>query len=304
MLQLNDLLENFSCDLCGQRNEEFLYTKCGVISRYPFRVVRCRSCGLIYVNPRLSEQALLGLYDKDYYNGKGFDHNVNYVEDFHKKSDIDKVFRPEETIRIIQEIVPPPSTFLDFGCGLGDLLRQAIKHGYKAEGFEVSPFATEFVRGNGFRVYDSFDQLPHEQYDIVTAIEVLEHCCSPTKVLATIYKCLKHGGVFYYITANFDGFGGSKDYRDGYVLPEGHIHFFSTRVMKSYFKKIGYSQVFCFQSKAYQRSGRLFRFLSELGLIENQDTPTTFSGKFLYYGLLNLTSVLKLRKVSLPLARK
>jgi len=309
MNQLDGLLETFPCDLCGQQNEEFLYTKRGILTNYPFRVVRCCSCGLIYLNPRLGEQAIMELYDRSYYNGKGFDSHVNYIADFDKENDIDKTFRPEETVKIIKEIVPPPSVLLDFGCGLSDFMRQATKHGYNVEGFEVSNFAVEFAGANGFKVYNNLDQLPHEQYDIVTAIEVLEHCSSPTKALSAIYQCMKPGGTFYYTTANFDGFyrkwcSGIKDSLDGYIVPEGHVHFFSTQVMKSYFTKIGYSKVFHFEPKTYVKNGRLFQLLLRLGLVETTDIPNTFLGRLSYYGARNIASALGLRKRPLPLARK
>jgi len=309
MNQAEILVQNFPCDLCGEVNEEFLYTKRGSLTNYPFRVVRCRSCGLIYLNPRLGEQAIKELYDGNYYNGKGFDPHVNYVTDFDKQEDADKTFHPGETVNIIEEIVSPPAALLDFGCGLGDFMRQAARHGYRVEGFEVSGFAAEFARTNQSEVYGQMDQIPTEKYDIVTAIEVLEHCSYPMKCLSAIYRSLKPGGTFYYTTGNFDGFYkkwrlGLKDSLDGYIAPEGHIHFFSTPVMKKYFKKLGFSETFDFEPKAYQAGGRLFQLLSKFGLIESQPAPKTFWGKSSYYGARKLARVLGLRRKPLPLAKK
>jgi len=204
MDQIERSLINAPCDLCGKNNNQLLYFKRGVLTGYDFRVVRCRSCGLIFLNPRLTEQSVAELYSREYYNGKGFDPSVNYIMDFSKESDTDKIFRPEETVRIIKEIVPPPAMLLDFGCGLGDLVRQANKHGYIAEGFEISSFALEFARANGISVYDSPRKLPDERYDMITAIEVLEHCFSPMTTLSAIYRCLKPGGIFYYTTCGND----------------------------------------------------------------------------------------------------
>lgn len=306
----DDLLEQFPCDLCGRTDEEHILTKRGTLTGYPFRIVRCRTCGLIYSNPRLNENEISSLYDEEYYDGKGFDPNVGHLSDYEKKSDIEKGFRPEETVRIINEISPPPVSFLDFGCGIGDLMRQATKYGYNAEGFEVSHFAADFAISNGFKVYTNLAELPNEKYDIVTAIEVLEHCSSPMKALDAIYSCLKPGGYFYYSTANFDGFhrrwhlGNMDKALEGYILPEGHIHFFSSSVMKSYFKKIGFSRSFFFEPKTYRR-GRLYYSLLNYGLI-NQTTefPVSFIQKLAYYGGRKVASFLGLRLRLLPLARK
>jgi 2-polyprenyl-3-methyl-5-hydroxy-6-metoxy-1,4-benzoquinol methylase len=307
MTELDGLLDTFPCDLCGKRDEEFLYTKQGVLTGYPFRVVRCRSCGLVYINPRLGEQVIAELYDKYYYNGKGFDPNVNYIADYDRENDTDKQFRPEETVKAIKRIVLPPAMLLDFGCGLGDLMRQAARHGYRAEGFEVSHFAAEFAKANKFRVYDNLDQLPTSQYDIVTAVEVLEHCSSPMEALSAIYRSLKPGGTLYYTTRNFDGFYkkwrvGVKDSLDGYIVPEGHIHFFSTKVIRSYFKKIGYSKTFYFEPRT--RGGRFFRLLLRLGLIETADSPITSLERLWYFRVRKAPTMLGLGNRLLPLATK
>jgi 2-polyprenyl-3-methyl-5-hydroxy-6-metoxy-1,4-benzoquinol methylase len=310
--ELGKSLENVTCDLCNHSKEEFLYTKLGTLTKYPFRVVRCRSCGLIYLNPRLKEEVIAELYNREYYDGKGFDPYVNYLADFKKENDDDKRFRPENTVKLIKEMAHPPATLLDFGCGLGDLMKQAAKNGYTAEGFEVSKFSAEFARANGFRIYANIDELPRERYDIVTAIEVLEHCTSPMKAILAIYNCLKPGGYFYYTTANFDHFYknwrlGIKDtLLDGYIEPEGHIHFFSSSVMKLYFGKIGFRRVFKFESKVYQKHGRLFKILSKLGLTNTiTDAPVTLLERYSYYGGRYVATMLGLRKIpNLPMARK
>jgi len=307
--KIDDKLKNYPCDLCGRRNEEYLYNKQGVLSTFLFRVVRCRSCGLIYINPRLAEEAIKDLYDGDYYDGEGFDTYVNYISDYEKEKDIDKIFRTEQKVKIIKELVHPPAALLDFGCGLGDFVRQAVKYGYDAEGFEVSKYSVRFVRSRGFKVYDSLQDIPHNKYDIVTAIEVLEHCSSPMEVLSKIYYCLKPGGTFYYTTENFDWFYekwklGIKDVLDGYIVPEGHIHFFSTHVMEMYFSKIGYSDVFCFEPRTYIKHGRLFRRLNKIGLTDSSDIPESILTKLSYYGLRKVITTIGLRRKTLPIARR
>ena len=128
------------------------------------------------------------------------------------------------------------------------------------------------------------------------------------KALTAIHQSLKPGGVFYYTTLAFDGFYhkrrlGLRDSRDDYIVPEGHIHFFSTGVMKSYFSRIGYSEVFFFSPRAYQRD-RVFRMLARLGFVETADAPSTLPGKISYYGARNLARTFVLRKRLLPLARR
>jgi SAM-dependent methyltransferase len=153
-------------------------------------------------------------------------------------------------------------------------------------------------------------EIPSEQYDIVTAIEVLEHCSSPLEALRAIYQALKPGGIVFYTTCNFDGYyeqfrkGGKDSIRNAYVKPEGHIHFFSSAVMELYFKKVGFSRSFAFEPRHYVKEGRLFDLLARMHLVGKGSSPERTIQKAAYYGSRRLAIMLGIRKSSLPLAQK
>jgi 2-polyprenyl-3-methyl-5-hydroxy-6-metoxy-1,4-benzoquinol methylase len=309
IINIDAELSNYCCDLCCEHKERLLYIKKGVLTNYGFRVVQCKNCGLIYLNPRLNDDAVIKLYDERYYSGEGFDPYVNYSKDIAHNDDINKIFWTDQRVKIINELVSPPAKLLDFGCGLGDLLQKLQKCGYQAEGYEVSKYSIDYNKANGFIIYNNIDQIPQNKYDIIIAIEVLEHCSSPLKMLTAIYRSLKPGGIFYYTTENFSNFYikmllGMKRSLDGYVVPEGHIHFYSTKTMEAYFHKIGFREVFSFEPKTYLKNGRLFKYLSMFGFVDLSDRPTGILNKGIYYGLRKLFTVLGVRRKPLPLARK
>jgi len=297
-------LKKFPCDLCGSTTFEVLETKKGVMTNWDFPLVRC-SCGMMFFNPRLDEKAITELYSGDYYEGKGFDSNVTYYTEMSETTDEAKKSHPEDALRVINELLPPPARLLDFGCGLGGLMKVLDKAGYHTEGYEISEFGRTFARKNGFTIYDSMEKIPENTYDIVTAIEVLEHCHSPLKVLQAIQKALKPGGWFYYTTLNFDNWKeSSNDRRDGWMQPEGHIQFFSTPVMKQYFKKVGLTPQ-AFTRKSYLKGGRLYKFLAKKNLVNKEhDVPQTWLEKAAWKAgnWVGYRFNMKLRP--LPLARK
>jgi SAM-dependent methyltransferase len=235
-------LIDLRCDCCGAHDEELLFTKPGAISKHPFRVVRCRRCRFVYVNPRLDEAATARLYDEAYYEGEGFDPAVKYAQEWGAPNETNAM-----VVAALERYAPPPARVLDYGCGLGDLLRQATARGYRADGFEVSEYAREFARGKGFTVHAAETDIPAETYDIVVAVEVIEHLFRPSRSFDVVRRALKPGGVLVYTTYNVDRFlvryrlGLARDHE--YIVPEGHINFFSHSTARRFFRNAGFRGV-------------------------------------------------------------
>jgi 2-polyprenyl-3-methyl-5-hydroxy-6-metoxy-1,4-benzoquinol methylase len=232
-------LVDVRCDCCGHSDEELLFEKPGALTGYPFRIVRCRRCRFVYVNPRLDEEATARLYDSEYYKGEGFDPHVQYEQEYGAANETNS-----QVVAAMTAYKQPPARVLDFGCGLGDLLRQTAARGYHADGFEVSEYGRTFARKNGSTVFASHDEIPSDTYDIVIAVEVVEHLFRPSLAFATIRRVLRTGGVFLYTTYNIDRFlvmfrlGLAKDH--GYIVPEGHINFFSHSTARRFFENAGF----------------------------------------------------------------
>ncbi len=302
-------LENVACNLCGSRKTRTFYSKRGPLTGEDFPLCRCRNCGLLYLNPRLTADSLLALYDENYYRGDGFDGNVNYVDEYegaYFKTDTDY------HVRQLLKLVPPPATILDVGCGTGVVMRALEKNGYTIRGIEPSPFASDFARSKGHDVLtgDFLNaELPENHYDAVLALEVIEHVHDPGRFLRRVRRTLRPGGLFYYTTGNFKGFSLQhkllgRAVLDSYVAPEGHIYFFSSTTMKHYFRENGFSRVFYpRRAGAPRESLQLSNLFRKLGLFrgESLQYESAFA-RMLYRGvLLLLDPVLRPR---LPMARK
>ena len=85
---------------------------------------------------------------------------------------------------------------LDVGCGTGGNLEMLAKFG-AAEGVDVSDEALEFCRGKGLTVHKGLaEKLPFadESFDVVTALDVVEHLDDDVAGLQEMYRVLKTGG--------------------------------------------------------------------------------------------------------------
>ena len=91
---------------------------------------------------------------------------------------------------------------LDIGCGSparcvkeGSFLRYV---GY-GHGIDIKPCNIEF----DFKIGD-MQNIPfgNEKFDVITAIEVIEHVENPSKALKEVHRVLKKGGIFVMTTPN------------------------------------------------------------------------------------------------------
>jgi len=85
---------------------------------------------------------------------------------------------------------------LDVGCGTGANL-QMLAHFGEAEGVDISEDALEFCRRKGLKVQKGLaETLPfdEETYNVVTALDVIEHLDDDIAGLKEMFRVLKTGG--------------------------------------------------------------------------------------------------------------
>ena len=85
---------------------------------------------------------------------------------------------------------------LDVGCGTGANLEMLKSFG-EAEGVDVSDDALEFCRKKNLKVHKGLaEELPfeNESFDVVTALDVVEHLDDDVAGLKEMFRVLKKGG--------------------------------------------------------------------------------------------------------------
>ena len=102
-------------------------------------------------------------------------------------------------------------TALDVGCGAGLLAEPLARLGAKVTGVDASPEVIAVARGHAatmglaidYRVGDV--QAMEGQFDLVTAMEVIEHVADPAAFLKALAKRLASGGLLVMSTPNATG---------------------------------------------------------------------------------------------------
>ena len=120
----------------------------------------------------------------------------------------------------------PNPRILDVGCGTGANLKMLANYG-RAEGVDISPQAVEFCRERGLDTVKlgAAEQLPYEDdsFEIVTALDVIEHLDDDVAGLREIGRVLRRDGrVLLFVPAFMFLWGVQDDvsnHRRRYTLP-------------------------------------------------------------------------------------
>jgi len=119
----------------------------------------------------------------------------------------------------LERIIPNPKSqipnprILDVGCGTGGNLEMLEKFG-AAEGVDVSDDALEFCKSKGLTVHKGLaESLPFadETFDVVTALDVVEHLDDDIAGLSEMFRVLKTGGVTLIFVPAFMWLWGVQD---------------------------------------------------------------------------------------------
>jgi 2-polyprenyl-3-methyl-5-hydroxy-6-metoxy-1,4-benzoquinol methylase len=226
--QTEPLLEYVACALCKNDNTELLFglSREGkqLIEAWPpgviFKLVRCRECGLAYVNPRISQ----GTSDHVY----SLEQELTYFQQtYQARSNSYRTLIHQAN----QWLDTHQASLLDVGCGDGALLKVAAERGIKVTGTEASKALSRIVSqelGPKTIWHGELNELEHQSFDIISLINVLEHVHHPDKLLEDIAGLVKVGGIVLIHVPNFGGvparLRGSKWH---HLEPLEHLYYFT-----------------------------------------------------------------------------
>lgn len=206
-------MQKVRCALCNSDDTETLFLKGSLKGKGELDLINviCKKCGLVYINPRLTEKEYHQFYRKSSSVGSDFTFE-----------DAVKIFKERgkrKGKRILSFIVPylkKNYQVLDVGCGFGALSR-VIKDsiGCSIEGMEPSSMASKFVQEyhhlnvfhGSFNQY--YQQYSKKKFDFIILHNVLEHFLEPLKSLSQIKSLLNPGGYIYLELPDITGFRGS-----------------------------------------------------------------------------------------------
>jgi 2-polyprenyl-3-methyl-5-hydroxy-6-metoxy-1,4-benzoquinol methylase len=226
-----------------------------LVTKNALRVVQCRHCGLVYVNPRPAFDALTEIYAED-----------NYCQgQVSASADAQRLEQATQRLQLIEQhvgngrrAVPEQrGHLLDVGCSTGIFLRAARDAGWQVSGIDVSAGAVYHARNAHkldahVRTLEDCDFSP-STFDVVTMFDSIEHVPQPVEALRVAHRILKDDGLLVITTPNVDGLFPRLTYQLlartigawEHPTPPGHIYQFSRQTMRAALEKSGFQVAFC-----------------------------------------------------------
>ena len=179
------------CDLCGSEDLALWdRARSNTLSR-------CRRCGLVFTNPRMSqtEDKDRLLYDREYFHQKS--RMTPKLVAARKLS-----YRSE--IAELDRLMPSGGRILDVGCGMGLFLR-ALPDTWEKYGCDVSTYALKEAEKQNIQTYlGEFEKLDFGElsFNVVYFRASMHHTYSPRRCFEKAFQILRIGGIVAIVMSN------------------------------------------------------------------------------------------------------
>jgi 2-polyprenyl-3-methyl-5-hydroxy-6-metoxy-1,4-benzoquinol methylase len=198
-----------------------------------YRLVRCRSCSLVWLQDPPSPAEMGQHYGPDY------DRAVALAGRDPR--------RWSRRCEIVQSL-KTGGVILDLGCSDGGFLGGLDGSKWRMYGIEMSPeVAKAAEQRTGAEVFvGDVLQAPFApgMFDVITCFHVFEHLYQPKAILGRVRDWLKPGGLFFAMMPNIDSAGVRvfKSYWYGLELPR-HLYHFSPRSLRTLARSVGLEEI-------------------------------------------------------------
>lgn len=230
-------LEYINCPYCGHDDSRPWGAENGYFA------IRCRSCGLVYVNPRpdansISEAARTGLHE-------GQTDNFNTVSPLGFRKAKKRMF--ERRLRKLfsrNQLIDRNLRWLDIGAGFGELLAAVSELAGSdsiVEGIEPCEPKVAVARRRQLHVTNRRLNEINGTYDFISLINVLSHLPDPSSFLRTLPHLLAPDGHLFLVTGN--GADVSREQFPGPLFLPDHLVFAGEKHVRGFLKGAGFEIV-------------------------------------------------------------
>lgn len=248
MIEPVETLETVPCPLCESRQYTLRFEACDRLYGLPgtYSLVKCASCGLDYMNPRPTFEALKRHYPEDYFASRPPEDLPFFMRTVHRSS---LAAQAKGRIRMTERVLgrlPGDTKVLDIGCGLNELVGQLMRlRGCDGVGVDFNQAVVKHVRDTRKLpiVQGTLDSagFQDDQFDVAFMIEYLEHEANPRQVLTEARRVTRKGGHLIIEIPFLEGLPG-RLFRSRWCMLDlpRHFVFFNAKTLEQLLQSCGY----------------------------------------------------------------
>jgi 2-polyprenyl-3-methyl-5-hydroxy-6-metoxy-1,4-benzoquinol methylase len=282
-----------NCNLCGSSKAS------GLLTKYGNQIVKCTSCGLIYVNPQPDWSQIKEFYGECYFKIEKFKQlplgTSGYRDCLGTRELFENYFR--QKLDLIEKKISKKGRILDIGCSLGFFLNEARKRGWETWGVEISDYPATFAQNklklNVFKGTLEKAKFKQNFFDVVTIFQTIEHFPNPRESLEEVGRVLKPSGLLVITTPDIESLYtnllGKKSFQFNH---QEHFFYFCRKTLTKLLEKVGFRKI------AIQGDGAWFLSIDDLLERFNHFYP---GFRFLTKPARQLVSKTFLAKIKLPI---
>ncbi len=219
-----------ACPLCTGTELSNLYEVKG------FTITKCGSCSLVFVREQMTDEALTPYYE---------DYSHDYVyDDDSNESNLNFYYRRLK--QIIEQRVAQ-GKMLDVGCNRGQFL-DVMDSKWERHGTELTARWVQLGReryGNNIFQGPLADyKLEGKPFDVVTLLDVLDHCPKPIDDLKRVNRLLRKDGLVVIKVHNISCWYAQLTKEQFYaIVPPYHLFYFNKETLKRSLSEAGFKLV-------------------------------------------------------------
>jgi len=210
------------------RPEDFRITDAGYGKT--LELFRCQECAFIFAGTA-SGPEIVSLYAAMHDEG-------------YEQTSSSRLLQMQWLLRSASRLRPTARSLLDIGAGTGLMLMAAEQMGIVPTGIEPSEAEVQFGRSRMPGTRFLTGTLPHpeltgEIFDIVCLVDVIEHVCSPVKLLQDAKKMLAPGGLIVVVTPDINSFAARRFGTRWWHFRLAHVGYFAEPTFRMAAEKAG-----------------------------------------------------------------
>ncbi len=230
------------CPVCAKNENTPLVTI------YDFAYVTCKNCTHVYVKNVPSKESLKAFYEKKL-AGVSMRPSEDLVQKDLYVTRVKDISIPK--VKHITQSLKKKGTWVDIGCGSGELLYAAKKLGWKTIGYEIDPDERHLAKDifgldvrSGYLEKSNAAEILQEA-NVISFFSVLEHVPQPSELLALVNQFAKKDAALVLELPHHPSLSAwtnmaFPDTVARHMLPPNHLSLFTDESVKYLLEKNGF----------------------------------------------------------------